>query len=256
MKCFCLLALGLSTLTSPLLAAAPKPHVVFLINEDEYAANRTLPAFARLLEEKCGCRTTVLDGQGKHEIRGLEALDSADLMVLFARRKGLPKDQMQRVRKYLDAGKPLVALRTASHAFALNKNSPGTTGVEQWPTFDVDVLGCRYHGHGPNEKGTEVAPGPDAAKHPILKGVEPLKWHSTGSLYYVLPLDNKATVLLSGSIEKQTEPIAWIRNYKDGRVFYTSLGHPEDFEQPQFRLMLVNAVLWALGPAPKQPNRP
>jgi hypothetical protein len=276
-----LIAISLAPFTAPLPAAESKPHVVFVINEDEYAANKTLPVFARLLEDKYGCRTTVLDGQGRHEVRGLEALDTADLLVLFARRRGLPQEQMDRVRKYLAAGKPLVGLRTACHAFAPGNSAP--QGAEQWPNFDAEVLGCHYHGHGNNEKGTDVSPAAGAAGHPVLQGVEPLKWHSAGSLYFVLPLDKRATVLLNGSADRRSEPIAWTmqgaRGFstpargkspdtpaaaespalagggqkKGGRVFFTSLGHRDDFQRPQFTKLLVNAVFWALDrPAPKR----
>jgi type 1 glutamine amidotransferase len=231
---------------APLLAAEAKPHVVMLINEDEYKADKTLPAFAKVLEEKHGCRTTVLDGQGKHEIAGLEALDKADLVVIYIRRHGLPKEQMDRVRKYIESGKPLVALRTASHAFAVGANRQAPAGIEQWPDFDVAVLGCHYRGHGPNDKGTDVSPAKDAAEHPILKGVAPQKWHSTSSLYYVKPLAKDAAVLLSGTVDKREEPIAWTWTNKGRRMFYTSLGNVDDFDQPQFRKMLVHAVFWAL----------
>jgi type 1 glutamine amidotransferase len=232
------------------MAGEPRPaHIVFVINEDEYGADKTLPEFARLLEKEHGCRTTVLQGHGKHEIAGLEALADADLMVLFARRKGLPKDQMDRIRKYLDAGKPLVALRTACHAFAMKDPLPG---VEQWATFDVDVLGCHYHGHGENQEGTDVQVVAAAAAHPVLRGIEPTKWHSAGSLYFLQPLDTKTTVLVEGSSAGQKEPVAWTYSYKGGRVFFTALGHREDFEQPQFRTLLINAVFWAMNrPAAK-----
>jgi type 1 glutamine amidotransferase len=250
MKRLCPLAALLTTILGACvgfaLAADPKPHVVMLINEDEYKADKTLPAFAKMLEEKHGCRTTVLDGQRKDEINGLEALDTADLMVVFIRRHGLPKEQMARVRKYLEAGKPLVALRTSCHAFAFGANKTAPAGVEQWPEFDVEVLGCHYHGHGPNQKGTQVSFAKDAAEHPILRGMHSQNWHSAGSLYYVLPLDKKTTVLLVGKVDDREEPIAWAASYKGGRVFYTSLGHPDDLEQPQFRTMLVNAMFWAM----------
>ena len=65
-------------------------------------------------------------------------------------------------------------------------------------------------------------------------------------------MDKDATVFLTGSLGERTEPIAWTRRYKKSRVFYSSLGHRDDFEVPAFRRMLVNAVFWAMDrPAPK-----
>jgi nicotinamidase-related amidase/type 1 glutamine amidotransferase len=227
-----------------------RPHVVFLINEDEYGAATTLPAFAQLLRDCFNYRSTVVLGHGQHDLTGIEALETADVAVLFVRRRALPKEQMEILRKYLDSGKPLVALRTSCHGFAPGGSVPA--GSEVWPTFDRDVLGCSYHGHGPNQLGTEVAVAPEAAGHPILAHVKPAQWHSRGSIYEVRPLDEKATVLLVGSVLNLKEPVAWTRNYKGARVFFTSLGHPDDFAQPQFRMLLVGAIHWAMGrPVPE-----
>jgi type 1 glutamine amidotransferase len=86
-----------------------------------------------------------------------------------------------------------------------------------------------------------------AAGHPILTGVE-LPLVSEGSLYKVRPLADGTTALLMGTIpDQEPEPVAWTHRYGRSRVFYTSLGHPGDFENPSFRKLLVNAVFWALG---------
>jgi len=58
-------------------------------------------------------------------------------------------------------------------------------------------------------------------------------------------------VLLTGTIPDHTEPVAWVRVRKVGdktqRVFYTSLGHVEDFQDPSFKQLLVNALGWTTG---------
>ena len=38
---------------------------------------------------------------------------------------------------------------------------------------------------------------------------------------------------------KSTEPVAWINTNANRRVFYTSLGGPEDFKDPAFRRLLL-----------------
>jgi type 1 glutamine amidotransferase len=123
------------------------------------------------------------------------------------------------------------------------------------------VLGCGYHGHGPNGLGTDVTAAVGQAMmdrggrlhpHPILAGVKPSEWHSPGSLYLVDQLDPKATVLATGRSLDLAAPVAWTRSYKGGRVFFCSLGHRGDFDQPAFRHMLINAVHWAMDrPVPK-----
>jgi type 1 glutamine amidotransferase len=222
-----------------------RPHVVFLVNEDEYGADETLSDFAHLLRDRFGCYCTVVLGHGGNDLTGIEALKTADAAVLYARRRTLPKEQMDALRTYLDAGKPLVALRTASHAFSI-KGEPAA-GHVQWQDFDREVLGCQYRGHGPNEPGADVAVAAEAAKHPILAGIQTPQWHSRGSLYNIRLVDAKAEVLLRGSTKDLAEPVAWTRNYKGGRVFYTSLGHRDDFAQPQFQMLLVGALHWAMN---------
>ncbi|OHB67290.1 MAG: hypothetical protein A2V70_15445 [Planctomycetes bacterium RBG_13_63_9] len=221
-----------------------RPHVVFVVSDDHYHADVTLPAFAEMLRLQYGCYCTVAHGQGTANFPGLAELERADVMVLFIRRLALPREQLAMIRKYLDAGRPLVALRTASHAFDVHGDPPA--GSAEWPEFDAEVLGGNYHGHGPNEPGTDVAPAPQSADHPILAGIEPGKWHSAGSLYYASPIDPGATILLTGSSEGKTEPLAWTRTHNGGRIFYTSLGHPDDFKQPQFRQLLLGSIFWAM----------
>jgi len=221
-----------------------RPHVVFVVSDDHYHADKTLPQFAQMLRERYQCHCTLAHGQGKADIPGLEQLDTADVMVLYVRRLALPEKQLQMIRKYLDSGKPLVALRTASHAFDVHGNAD--EGRAEWRDFDPVVLGGSYHGHGSNSVGTNVTTVPEQAKHPILSGVSGEKWHSSGSLYNAAPIDKQATLLMTGSADGKTEPLTWTRNYKGSRVFYSSLGHPNDFKQPQFRKMLVNAIYWAM----------
>lgn len=218
-----------------------RPQVTFIVSDDHYHADKTLPKFAQMLREKYGCHCTVAHGQGQADIPGLGELQSADVMVLYVRRLALPAEQLAAIRRYIDAGKPVVALRTASHAFAVHGDVP--KGHAQWTNFDPEVLGGNYHGHGPDDIGSDIEL---AGEHPILTGIEPAKWHSTGSLYYVSPIDQQATVLTWGQAEDRREPTTWIRTHRGGRVFCSSLGHPDDFRQPQFRQLLVNAIFWAM----------
>ena len=148
------------------------------------------------------------------------------------------------IRGYLDAGGPLVALRTSCHAFAL-RDGIASPGFVQWPAFDREVLGCNYHDHdtGPSE----ISVVPDAKDDPILSGVEPQPWTTHSTKYFTSPVDSRATILLTASSHGESEPAAWTRMYKKSRVFYTSLGHPDDFATPQFRRLLVNAIFWAMN---------
>jgi len=221
----------------------PRPHVILLSYEDEYKSATTLPDFAQQLRERFGYRATALVGSSQAGVRGLEELPAADALVLYVRRKALPKPQMDLLRGYLAAGKPLVALRTSSHAFAV-KTLP--EGMDQWPSFDADVLGGNYHGHCGRGSATRVSFASGAAEHPILKGIKSGDWSSEGSLYKTSPVNKDATILLNGTWQDVTHPVAWTRLYGKSRVFYTSLGHPNDFQSPQFTALLINALHWAM----------
>ena len=233
-----------------------RPHVVFISAEGEYKAAWTLPEFASELEIKYGLSCEILQGstdrrdEGRHDIPGMAALTSADLAVVFARRRALPPQQMRYFRDYMNSGRPLVGLRTASHAF--DARGEGPDGHLEWPKFDPEVLGGNYqshHGRGPK---CTVTTASGAEAHPILAGVQ-MPFISNGSLYEVRPLTKSTKRLLIGTIpDEEPEPVAWTNKYKRSRVFYTSLGHPDDFKNPQFRRLLINAVFWAMDkPVPK-----
>jgi type 1 glutamine amidotransferase len=181
----------------------------------------------------------------------MESLTDADLAVVFVRRRAFQEKQMQYFHNYLDRGKPLVALRTASHAFDTRGDTP--PGHLEWRQFDHDVLGGNYHGHYGSGPITTVTVAAGAKGHAILSGIE-TPFTSNASLYKTSPLAGSAQLLLTGSIpDQEPEPVAWTNRYGSARVFYTSLGHVDDFANPQFRRLLVNAVFWAMDkPVPKE----
>jgi type 1 glutamine amidotransferase/nicotinamidase-related amidase len=224
-----------TVLSSAVLGDAKPAHVVIVAAEQEYDAKHTLPEFAKELEAKHGFKCTVLTSDSVNDIPGLEALDTADLLVMFMRRRELPDAQLNRFKAYFDAGKPVVALRTSSHAF------------QNWLEFDQKVLGCHYHNHYGKGAAVHVHPADKADDDPILRGIKPAEWDTDATLYMVTPLADSVHPLLYGKWQdKPEEPVAWTNTYKGGRIFYTSLGAPEDFKSPQFRKLLLNGVLWAL----------
>ncbi len=234
-------------------AFAAEPQIVFMIGEDEYRTWETLPDFAAKDLKTAGYRTTIVnaDAADKNNFAGLvAALKDTDLLFVSVRRRTPMKEQLDAVRAHLAMGKPLVGIRTASHAFALReKDKLADPKLAAWQEFDPEVLGGRYTNHHGNGPTTTVAVAPGADTHPILKGVSAAKLSSTCSLYKVSPIEKAATPLLIGTIPGQpAEPIAWTHSYGSNRarVFYTSLGNPGDFQNPEFRRLLVNGVAWAL----------
>jgi type 1 glutamine amidotransferase/nicotinamidase-related amidase len=253
------------TVTSTALTGKPqfgfkndhRPRVVFISAESEYGAAESLPGFAHELETKYGLCCEILQGstekknEDRNYIGGMEVLADADLAVLFVRRRALPAADMKYFRDFMDSGKPLIGLRTASHAFDTRSKTP--EGCSEWRDLDPAVLGGNYHGHHGSGPICTVMRAERARRHPILAGVS-LPFTSNGSLYEVRPLGKRTRQLLIGTIPgAEPEPVAWTNRYGKSRVFYTSLGHPEDFKNEHFRTLLINAVFWAMKkPIPQQ----
>jgi type 1 glutamine amidotransferase len=227
-----------------------RPHVVFLIAEDEYRTETTLPPFAKTRLGKDYRVSFVFDSpDDKNDLPGLGVLDDADVAVVSVRRRVLPSAQLAAVRRFVAAGKSVIGVRTASHAFSARGKDAVAAGHDAWPQFDPEVLGGHYTGHHGAGPGVRVAVAPGAATHPILTGVDVSTLQGHGSLYKVSPLAVSATPILTGSIPgKPEEPILWTNlTAAGGRVVYTSLGHAGDFAEPAFQRLLRNAIDWAAG---------
>ena len=176
---------------SSTMADEKKPLVVFVTGDHEYGSEETLPILAWELERSYGLRTKVLrsfpDQNAEHNIPGLEALEEADLAVFFLRWRQLPREQVAHIQRYLDRGKPVMGLRTSTHAF----NYPAGHELEVWNQFGAFALGAppgwgHGHTHYGHDSSTDVTVAPGAASHPILRGVAP-QFHVRSWLYHVVP---------------------------------------------------------------------
>lgn len=248
------------TLAATAAGGADRPHVVLVVGEDHfYGADQSLPELAQELQRKHGLRCTVLRAASRTNIPGLETLRQADLAIFYIRRRLLPPEQIRYVREYLDAGKPLMAFRTTTHAFQPFDGDPPKDKV-RWDDFDREVLGCRYGGYAAGE--TRVWAVAEAAQHPVLGDFDgPYQVRET--LYRSLPLAESCQVLLMGTSvdgpgddtryrkrpgsDEPDQPLAWVNTYKSGsRIFYTSMGHRPTFQQPWFRRLVLRVVFWLL----------
>jgi type 1 glutamine amidotransferase len=269
-------------------------HVVLVSGDEEYRSEETLPQLAKILAKHHGFRCTVLfaidpkDGtinpNQNNNIPGLEALKTADLMVLFTRFRDLPDEQMKHIVDYVESGRPVVGLRTATHAFNLkgsktyarytsNSREPGWEGG-----FGRQILGetwVNHHGqHGKQSTRGVIAPGME--EHPILRGIKDGDiWGPTDVYTVRLPLPGDSKPLVLGQVlegmkptdkpvaDKKNDPmmpIAWTKTYtgaqgKTGRVFTTTMGASQDLESEGLRRLLVNACYWALGMEDKIPAK-
>ncbi len=259
-------------------------YVVLVSGDEEYRSEEGLPQLAKILAERHGFKCTVLfaidkkDGtinpNQRDNIPGLEALDSADLLILFTRFRDLPDDQMRHLVDYIESGKPIIALRTATHAFA--PGSQSSFGRYGWQSREWDggfgrqVLGetwINHHGgHGTQSTRGIVATGQN--DHPILRGIKDGDiWGPTDVYGVRLPLPDGCQPLVLGQVltgmksddpalegpkNDPMMPVAWTNTYttpggKTTRVFTTTMGASQDLSSEGLRRLLVNACYWALG---------
>ena len=229
-------------------AADTRKKLVMLIAEHEYETATTLPEFAakHLAKDFRVLTVTGSLAPGQTAFDGINEIADADVLLVSVRRRTPPKAQLDAIRRHIMAGKPVVGIRTASHAFALGRNQTLADGNADWAQFDAEVIGGNYSNHH-GKAATRVTSTDSAnATHPILKGVT-LPFDSEATLYKNTPLKAGATSLLTGTIPNQPpEPIAWtFTRPGGGRTFYTSLGGPSDFKHASFVTLLRNGILWA-----------
>jgi type 1 glutamine amidotransferase/nicotinamidase-related amidase len=224
-----------------------RPRLAILCSEPEYRTEESLPPFAlKHLGQDFQINLVFGDDRDGNRLPGLvEALEEADVALISVRRRALPADQMEALRRFVDSGKAIVGIRTANHAFSL-RGSPPPEGHLTWETWDADVFGGNYTGHHGNGPKSAISAAKGSENHPLLRGVH-ANFVGNGSLYKVSPLAENAQAVLVGKIDGQPEePVAWTyRTAAGGKVFYTSLGHIDDFADPAFQQLLTNALAWA-----------
>ena len=263
-------------------------HIVFVIGDDEYRSEDLMPQLAKIVAVHHGFKCTMLfainketgeiDPRTLDNIPGLEALETADLMVMFLRFRELPDEQMKYIIDYTNSGKPIIGLRTTTHAFnyRTNKNSPyakySFRNSEFKGGYGRQVLGETWAGHygGHNRESTRGVAAKGMENHPIVKGCEDI-W-GPSDVYTITMLTGDSKPLIMGQVltgmdpkdkpneKKPAMPVAWTKTYtgeagKAARVFNTTMGHSFDFNSEGFRRLLVNACYWAVEMEDKIPAR-
>jgi nicotinamidase-related amidase/type 1 glutamine amidotransferase len=230
-------------------AGDKRKHLVMVIADVEYQSDRTLPEFARQhLGRDFKVSLVTWPKLESDDLPGIEALNDADIALFSAWRRTPTKAQMEVVRKFVADGKPVVGLRVASHAF-VKRDGKVAAGRADWPEFCKDVFRANYQGHyhSKDAENTIVFVSDDAKSNPILNGVPTGETRTRSWLYKMTPLADDATLLMSGKTPdgKATEPVTWTATTSGGgRVFYTSLGHPDEYSVDWFQRLLKNGIYW------------
>jgi Trehalose utilisation len=257
--------------------------IVLISGDEEYRSEEALPMLGRLLSQRFGFRCTVLfaidpdsgaiNPDCQTNLPGLELLAEADLVIMALRFRQPPDDQMQWFDEYVQSGKPIIGLRTSTHAFAWPSGRETSFrrysyDSDEWPGgFGKKYLGetwVNHHGqHG--SQSTRGVVDESAKDHPLLRGVEGV-WGPT-DVYGIRTLPDDAIVLLrgqvldgmkpdappaAGKVNEPMMPLAWCRELPldddrtPQRIFTTTMGAATDFIEPGLRRLVVNAVWWCL----------
>mgnify|MGYP002623123025 FL=1 len=257
-------------------------HVVLVSGDEEYRSEEALPQLGKILAVRHGFKCTVLfpidpetgaiHPDTNNNIPGLEALDSADLMIIATRFRNLPDEQMQHIVDYVESGRPIIGMRTATHAFNLSGESSFQRyhwQSKEWDGgFGRQVLGetwISHHGHHKHESTRGiVADGME--DHPIVRGCDDI-WGPTDVYGVRLPLPGDSQPLILGQVlegmspeDKPVEnekndpmmPVAWIKSWEapngeTARIFTTTMGAATDLKSEGLRRLLVNAAYWCVG---------
>ncbi len=276
-------------------------HIVFLSGDEEYRSEEGLPQLAKILAVHHGFKCTVLfpinkdgiiDPNTQNNLPGAEALATADLCVMLLRFRNWPDAQMKYFVDYYLAGKPIVALRTSTHAFDFKKDSDSSYkrfgwGSREWAGgFGKQVLGETWISHwGVHKKEATLGVIPEGAgKHRILRGVTGPEVFGDTDVYEAAPPAD-ATILVLGQVlkgmsatdapatyRKKTAkgveqgvndpmmPVVWTRNHtneagKVNKILTTTLGSATDLQSEGLRRLIVNGTYWAVGLEKKIPKK-
>jgi hypothetical protein len=271
--------------------------IVLISGDEEYRSEEALSQLAKILSTRHGFDCVVLYAIDKdsgeiapneqNNIPGLAALRKADVMVIATRFRNLPDEQMKEIDDYLLSGRPVIGMRTATHAFKLSKESPYSHysfnykgDREGWTEgFGRLVLGetwISHHGHHKFESTRGIV-APNAQGHPVLRGIEDGDiWGPTDVYGVRLPLPGDSRPLVLGQVLENMDPesppvqgiqkngkkniakndpmmpVAWVKSYSvdggpQGKAFTTTMGASTDMVSEGVRRMLVNACYWAVG---------
>lgn len=262
-------------------------HIVLLTGDEEYRSEESMPALAKILAKHHGFNCTVLfsinkksgeiDPETLDNIPGLEALEGADMMIIFNRFRNLPDDQVKKIIDFSHTGKPVMGFRTATHAFNLkNPHSPyakfNWNSTEPKGGWGREVLGetwVNHYGHHKVESTRGLILN-SMRSNPITKGVHDI-W-GPSDVYGITTLNGDCQPLVMGQVltgmnptdpprlDRDIVPVVWLKNYatpegKTSRVFASTMGHGGDFLCEDYRRLVVNGVYWCLNLEAQIPDK-
>ena len=250
---------------------SPK-HIVLVSGDEEYRSEESMPMLGKILSQRHGFKCTVLfsmgpdgaetiDPNNSQGIRGFDALDTADLMIIGTRFRHPDAEAAKHITAFLNAGKPVIGIRTATHAF----QGDGDFGGIKYDNFGPRILGENWVAHHGQHKvqGTRGVLLQGQTRHPVLSSVSDI--FCPTDVYRVSHLTDADQILLraavtesldpqsalvKGAVNSPTQPFAWLHTYQRpdgsgrGKSFCTTGGASVDFVCEDLRRMIVNAAYY------------
>lgn len=251
-----------------------KKHIVLLAGDEEYRSEEGLPMLAKILSQHHGFSCTVLfsmsadgstiDPNNQTGIGGLEALDQADLLIIATRFRRPSAEQAKSLDQFLRQGKPVIGLRTSTHAFTGDGRFGDWLGYDD---FGIKILGERWVSHHGVHKvqGARSVTEPTQEEHPVLTTVG--EFFAPSDVYGVINLTDADQVLMRGAVTESLDPksdnvkgnqnnpmqpLAWLHTYEapdgvKGRSLCTTAGAAVDLVDRNLRRLIVNAAYYLTG---------
>ena len=224
-------------------AATAAPKRVLYVTHSAGFVHGSIPVSERVLEQ-VGRETGVLDVTVTQDLSRISTDGLRDVDVLFFFTSGelaLSDAQKRALLDFVRGGKGFGGVHSA------------TDTLYTWPEYG-ELVGAIFNGHPWAQEVTIDVEDPD---HPAMRGLAP-SFRIADEIYQVreisrdrvrvlMTLDTRSVDMKAPGVDRTDEDfaLAWCRNYGEGRVFYTALGHgDETWLDPRFQTLIKNALLW------------
>ena len=233
-------------LARPSAAQSPRPgHLLYLTLSAGFKHATVAPSrdIVKEIGEKSGAfDVTFADDVAPFSEENLKHYDA----VMFYTTGELPMNSQQKeaLLDFVRSGHGFVGVHSATDTFYM------------WPEY-LELIGGYFNDHPWHQNVTVDVVDP---ANPIVSALAP-SFQINDEIYQIsdfqyrdthvlLRLDPKSVDLTRKGVHRRFYgwPLAWTRNYGEGRVFYTALGHElAVWQDPRYQKMLLNGIKWAMG---------
>jgi len=190
----------------------------------------------------------------KKQARGRNLNDFAAVVFYINGETDMTPKQKADLLSWIKSGKGFVGIHTA------------TSAGYYWPEYG-DMIGGYFDNHPWGITTARIR-----VEHPDFPGMQgyvanPLVYdehysylppYSRDKVDVLASIDTRSVDMKNPEVHRKDGdfPVAWIKSYGAGRVFYSDLGHPDAaWDDPRMLNMYVGAIKWAAGLA-SYPIRP